>query len=86
MIEEVRKPALLRTLFTLGSEYSAQELFSTKMLGQIQDAGNVVTLVQAERAGDILHHIAAHAKNRKIAKKGRGAIFRLSPGISPIIH
>jgi len=44
MMEEVRKPALLRALFMLGSGYSAQELSFTKMLGQLQDAGNTVTL------------------------------------------
>lgn len=44
MMEEVRKPALLRSLFMLGSGYSAQELSFTKMLGQLQDAGNSVTL------------------------------------------
>lgn len=44
MMEEVRKPALLRSLFMLGAGYSAQELSYTKMLGQLQDAGNTVTL------------------------------------------
>ena len=44
MMEEVRKPALLRSLFMLGSSYSSQELSFTKMLGQLQDAGNTVTL------------------------------------------
>jgi predicted AAA+ superfamily ATPase len=44
MMEEVRKPALLRSLFMLGSAYSAQELSFTKILGQLQDAGNTVTL------------------------------------------
>ncbi|MDR1622109.1 MAG: ATP-binding protein [Synergistaceae bacterium] len=44
MMEEVRKPALLRSLFMLGSSYSAQELSFTKMLGQLQDVGNTVTL------------------------------------------
>jgi predicted AAA+ superfamily ATPase len=44
LMEEVRKPALLRSLFMLGSRYSAQELSFTKMLGQLQDAGNTVTL------------------------------------------
>ena len=44
MMEEVRKPALLRSLFMLGSGYSAQELSFTRMLGQLQDAGNTVTL------------------------------------------
>ena len=44
MLEEVRKPALLRALFMLGSGYSAQELSFTKILGQLQDSGNTVTL------------------------------------------
>ncbi|MDR1832927.1 MAG: AAA family ATPase [Fusobacteriaceae bacterium] len=44
MLEEVRKPALLRSLFMLGAGYSAQELSFTKMLGQLQDAGNTVTM------------------------------------------
>ena len=44
MLHEVRKPALLRSFFMLGSGYSAQELSYTKLLGQLQDAGNTVTL------------------------------------------
>ena len=44
MMEEVRKPALLKALFMLGSGYSAQELSFTRILGQLQDAGNTVTL------------------------------------------
>ena len=43
-MEAVRKPALLRSLFTLGAYYSAQELSYTKILGQLHDAGNTVTL------------------------------------------
>ncbi|MCL2480106.1 MAG: ATP-binding protein [Spirochaetaceae bacterium] len=43
-MEEVRKPALLRSLFILGATYSAQELSYTKILGQLLDAGNTVTL------------------------------------------
>ncbi|MDO4289642.1 MAG: ATP-binding protein [Eggerthellaceae bacterium] len=41
---EVRKPALMRALFRLGCAYSAQELSYTKMLGQLQDKGNTVTI------------------------------------------
>ncbi|WP_165248704.1 ATP-binding protein [Adlercreutzia sp. ZJ141] len=42
--EDVRKPALMRALFELGARFSAQELSYTKMLGQLQDAGNTTTL------------------------------------------
>ena len=43
-LEKVKKPALLRQLFAFGSEYSGQILPYNKMLGQLQDAGNTVTL------------------------------------------
>lgn len=40
----VDKPALLRTLFELGCALSGQIISYTKLLGQLQDAGNTVTL------------------------------------------
>lgn len=40
----VGKPALLRQTFELSSTYSGRLLSLTKMLGQLQDAGNTVTL------------------------------------------
>ena len=40
----VDKPALLKRLLELGALYSSQELSYNKMLGQLQDAGNTVTL------------------------------------------
>jgi len=43
-MEEVRKPALLRSLLALGAAHSAQELSYTKILGQLADAGNAVTI------------------------------------------
>ncbi len=44
LLSRVDKPALLRRLFELGCRYSGQVLSYTKMLGQLQDAGNTVTL------------------------------------------
>ncbi len=40
----ITKPALLRQTFELASAYSSQQLSVTKMLGQLQDAGNTTTL------------------------------------------
>ena len=40
----IHKPALLRSLFSLGCYYSGQILSFNKMLGQLQDAGNTTTL------------------------------------------
>jgi len=44
MLTRVDKPALMRRLFELGCLYSGQILSFTKILGQLQDAGNTVTL------------------------------------------
>jgi predicted AAA+ superfamily ATPase len=44
LMKRVDKPALLRRVFELGCRYSGQVLSYTKMLGQLQDAGNTVTL------------------------------------------
>jgi len=40
----INKPALLKRAFELGSNYSGQILSYTKMVGQLQDAGNTTTL------------------------------------------
>ncbi|MGB3779842.1 MAG: ATP-binding protein [Tunicatimonas sp.] len=44
MLTRVDKPALMKRLFELGALYSGQILSYTKMLGQLQDAGNTTTL------------------------------------------
>ncbi len=44
LLTRVDKPALLRQLFRLACEYSGQVLSYSKMLGQLQDAGNTTTL------------------------------------------
>jgi predicted AAA+ superfamily ATPase len=44
LLTRVDKPALLRRLFELACRYSGQVLSYTKMLGQLQDAGNSTTL------------------------------------------
>lgn len=44
MLTRVDKPALLKRLFELGAHYSGQILSLTKVVGQLQDAGNTTTL------------------------------------------
>ncbi|MGH7775294.1 MAG: ATP-binding protein [Candidatus Binatia bacterium] len=44
LLTRVDKPALLRRLFQLGCDYSGQVVSYQKMLGQLQDAGNTITL------------------------------------------
>lgn len=58
LLTRVDKPALLRRLFELACAYSGQILSYTKMLGQLQDAGNTTTLAHyldlLEGAGMVL--------------------------------
>lgn len=44
LLTRVDKPALLRQLFRLGADYSAQVVSYQKLVGQLQDAGNTTTL------------------------------------------
>ena len=44
MTSNIYKPALMKRLFELGCGYSAEILSLTKLIGQLQDAGNVTTL------------------------------------------
>jgi uncharacterized protein len=43
-LQRIDKPALLRELFNVGCAYSGQILSYTKIVGQLQDAGNTTTL------------------------------------------
>ena len=45
-VQRVDKPALLKRLFEVGAVSSGQILSYTKMLGQLQDAGNTTTLAR----------------------------------------
>jgi len=45
-LQRVDKPALLKKLFHLGTDYSVQILSYNKMLGQLDDAGNTTTLAR----------------------------------------
>ena len=45
-MQRVDKPVLLKQLIEICSVFSGQELSYTKMLGQLQDAGNVTTLAR----------------------------------------
>ena len=44
MTKRLYKPALMKQLFELGCLYSGKEISFTKLLGQLQDAGNTTTL------------------------------------------
>jgi predicted AAA+ superfamily ATPase len=67
LMEAVRKPALLRSLFNLGASYSGQELSYTKLLGQLHDAGNTVTIahyLELLDMANILRGLPKYSANR----------------------
>ena len=49
LLHPIEKPVLLRKLFALACEYGGQILSYNKMLGQLTDAGNTVTLAAYKR-------------------------------------
>jgi Predicted ATPase (AAA+ superfamily) len=71
----VTKPALLRQLFVLCGLYAGQILSYTKMLGQLQDAGNTTTLAHYLR----LLETAFLASGLDRFKSGRAARRGSSP-------
>ncbi len=44
LLDDVRKPELMRRLFEVGATYSAQEISYRKLLGQLDDRGNTATI------------------------------------------
>jgi predicted AAA+ superfamily ATPase len=77
LLTRVDKPALLRQLFMLGCQHSGQVLSYTKMLGQLQDAGNTTTLAHyltLLSAGGLLTGVPKYAGN---AVRQRGSSPKL---------
>ena len=76
-LNRIDKPALLRQLFTLGCSYSGQILSYTKILGQLQDAGNTTTLahyVELLRAAGMLDGLHKYAGQR-VRQRGSSPKF-----------
>lgn len=62
LLHPIEKPALLRKLFTLACEYGGQILSYNKMLGQLTDAGNTVTLAGYKRLLEAVFLVAGLEK------------------------
>lgn len=72
LMSRVDKPALLRRLFHLGCDYSGQVMSYQKMLGQLQDAGNTVTLahyLDLLKGAGLLAGLSKHA-GQKVRQRG----------------
>ena len=77
LLTRVDKPALLRRLFELGCRYSGQVVSYTKMLGQLQDAGNTTTLAHYLDLLSAAGMLAGLAKYARQAARQRGSSPKL---------
>ncbi len=79
LLSRVDKPALLRRLFQLGCDYSGQVLSYQKMLGQLQDAGNTVTLahyLDLLKGAGLLAGLSKYA-GQKVRQRGSSPKFQV---------
>jgi uncharacterized protein len=77
LLTRVDKPALLRQLFELACRYSGQILSYTKMLGQLQDAGNSTTLAHYMELLAAAGMVLALRKYSGSVTRQRGSIPKL---------
>ena len=62
MLTNIKKPALLKNLFEVGCLYSSQILSYTKIIGNLSDKGNTITLVQYQYLLDKIWFISGLQK------------------------
>ena len=74
LTSNIYKPALMKQLFELGCSYSAEILSLTKLMGQLQDAGNVTTLAGYLGILDQCALLTALQKYAKDDARKRGSI------------
>ena len=76
-LQTVSKPALLRNLFLLATQFPAQILSYNKMLGQLQDAGNTTTLAHYLKLLEGAFLISGLEKYSPGGARGRGSSPKL---------
>ena len=74
MTSNIYKPALMKQLFEVGCSYSAEILSLTKLMGQLQDAGNVTTLADYLEILDEYALLTALQKYANDETRKRGSI------------
>lgn len=74
MTTKIYKPALMKQLFELGCSYSAEILSLTKLMGQLQNAGNVTTLASYLKILDECALLTALYKYTNDEARKRGSV------------
>lgn len=84
LLTRVDKPALLRQLFRLGTDYSGQILSYQKLVGQLQDAGNTTTLahyLDLLRGTGLLAGLQKYAGSKVRQRGSSPKLLALDPGL-----
>jgi uncharacterized protein len=84
LLTRVDKPALLRQLFRIGCDYSGQMVSYTKLVGQLQDAGNTTTLahyLELLRGSGLLAGLEKYAGSRLRQRGSSPKLLALDPGL-----
>lgn len=74
MMTRIDKPALLKNLFELSGYYSGQIFSLTKMIGQLQDAGNTTTLAHYLNLLDSAGLVAGISKYSEVSSRQKASI------------
>jgi predicted AAA+ superfamily ATPase len=85
-MQTIAKPALLRNLFLLSCGHPAQVLSYTKMLGQLQDAGNTTTLAHYLKLLETAFLLSGLELFKKGKLKKRGSSPKLVIWNNALIH
>ncbi len=86
MLTRIDKPALLKNLFELGCQYAGQILSFTKMLGQLQDAGNTTTLSHYLRLLQSAGLLAGLEKYEHTAIRRKASSPKFQPFNNALLH
>jgi hypothetical protein len=84
LLHRIDKPALLRQLFRLGCDYSAQVVSYQKLVGQLQDAGNTTTLAHYLRilgASGLLTGLEKYSTGRVRQRGSSPKLLALDTGL-----
>lgn len=83
LLTRVDKPVLLRQLFRLGADYSAQIVSYQKLVGQLQDAGNTTTLahyLELLRSTGLLAGLQKYSGSKVRQRGSSPKLLVLDPG------
>ncbi len=81
---QIQKPALLRQLFSLVTSYPAQEISYQKLLGQIQDHGNVATIkhyLDILKGGFLIETLEKYSPSAVVKKGSSPKMIPMAPAL-----